>query len=73
MPTSSREKSITEGREMFDEIDLAFYERRAREERERERATTDASSASAHRALAEEYECKIRALAEARRFPAATD
>lgn len=58
---------------MFDEIDLAFYERRAREEREREHATKDPCSASAHRELAEEYECKIRALAETRRFPAATD
>jgi hypothetical protein len=59
--------------EMFDEIDLAFYERRAREERERERSTTDRFSQQAHRELAEEYECKARALIHSTRFPAATD
>ena len=59
--------------QMFDEIDLAFYERRAREERERERMTTDPVSQKVHRELAEEYECKARALAKTARFPAATD
>ena len=59
--------------EMFDEIDLAFYERRAREERERERSTRDRASQKVHRELAEEYECKARALSRNTRFPAATD
>jgi len=58
---------------MFDEIDLAFYERRAREERERERATTDLASQKVHRELAEEYESKARALLRHTHFPAATD
>ena len=37
-------------------IDKAYYVRRAREEREREKAATDRATAQVHGEMAEEYE-----------------
>jgi hypothetical protein len=43
-------------------IDKAYYVRRAREERNREKAAATPSSAKAHAGLAEEYEKMLRNL-----------
>lgn len=50
---------------MFDEIDRAYFERRAQEERERAERALAAGAARTHSALAEEFQRKADCLAPA--------
>jgi len=47
---------------MFDEIDRAYFERRALEEHRRAAAAADSAAALAHQQLAREYESRVQAL-----------
>jgi len=48
---------------VFDQIDRVYYERRAREARERASASIDPAVAQIHLAVAEDYQRKAEALA----------
>jgi hypothetical protein len=50
---------------MFDDIDRAYYSRRAREARERAESAAQPSIANLHRRFAEEYERKAKVCEDA--------
>lgn len=54
---------------MFDTIDRAYYERRARDEIEKAENCLDPCAKRAHLAMAEKYRQKAAAFAEAARTP----